>query len=105
MGKNVLPVSFCSSKSYFGFPLKIKMFLMTCPLEEYAFFCPSEDNGAGKCHAFISVVFNLMVSFDGKNRGTSCSMWWCVGTGTGTELYGAHSGIAKAFFVPWIALV
>ena len=54
---------------------------------------------------YLCAAFNLMVSFDGKNRGTSCSMWWCVGTEMGTELYGARSGIAKTFFVPYIALV
>lgn len=29
MEKNVLPVLFKSSKNYFGFPLKIKIFLVT----------------------------------------------------------------------------
>lgn len=48
MGKNILPVLFCSSESYFGFPLKIRMILMTCPLEGCAFFYPLEEDGGKK---------------------------------------------------------
>ena len=48
MGKNILPVLFCFLESCFGFLLKIRMILMTCPLEGCVFFCPLEEDGVKK---------------------------------------------------------
>lgn len=48
MGKNILPVLLCSSESYFGFLLKIRMILMTWSLEGCAFFCPLKEDRVKK---------------------------------------------------------
>lgn len=74
MGKNILPVLFCSSENYFGFLLKIKMIFDDLSSRRMCVFLPlggrwsKEEIVALVPYIYLCAIFNLIMSFDTKSR-------------------------------------